>query len=419
MVELSHRQVFESAGQAELILAEEAARAPTAEAAPLPVAEAPAAAAPQKTGRRIFKRAVIAAALLAGVAFAGDFGYRYWTVGRFIESTDDAYVKADYTTVAPKVAGYIRQVLVNDNDAVKSGQVLASIDDRDFQAALSQARANLKAAEAAISNIDAQIALQQSVIGQARATIDASQASLDFAVSDAARSARLISNGAGTQSRAEQTQSAREQAAAAVERDRAALVAAENKVPVLQSQREQTVAERDRTAAAAQQAELNLSYTDIVAAVDGTVGARSIRVGQYVTSGTQLMAVVPLHAVYVVANFKETQLTYISPGQSVEIKVDSFPDISIKGHVDSVSPASGLEFSLLPPDNATGNFTKIVQRIPVKIVIDDQALIGLLRSGMSVEPEIDTKAAQSEARASTAAEGDYPAPLDDPSLIPE
>ncbi|MGO8073652.1 HlyD family secretion protein [Rhizobium leguminosarum] len=404
MVELPRKDVFESAREAEQILAEEAARAPAAEAPPMPVSKAPVAEAsvaeaPKKTGRRIVKRAVIAAVLIAGVAFAGDFGHHYWTVGRFIESTDDAYVKADYTTVAPKVAGYIKAVLVNDNHAVKAGQVLARIDDRDFQAALSQAKADVKAAEAAITNIDAQIALQQSVIEQAKATVDASQASLDFAVSDAARSARLITNGAGTQSRAEQTQSARDQAAAAVERDRAALVTAQNKVPVLQTEREQTVAQRDRAAAAAQQAELNLSYTDIVAAVDGTVGARSIRVGQYVTSGTQLMAVVPLHAVYVVANFKETQLTYISPGQSVEIKVDSFPDISIKGHVDSVSPASGLEFSLLPPDNATGNFTKIVQRIPVKIVIDDEALSGLLRSGMSVEPEIDTKAAQTSAAA--------------------
>ncbi|ACE90265.1 EmrA family multidrug resistance transporter protein [Rhizobium phaseoli] len=397
MVELPRKQFFESAGEAERILAEEAARAPAAEAPATPMTGTPVAQAPEKTGRRMLKRAVIAAALLAGAAFAGDFGYRYWTVGRFIESTDDAYVKADYTTVAPKVAGYIKQVLVNDNDVVKSGQVLARIDDRDFQAALSQARADVKAAEAAITNIDAQIALQQSVIQQAKATVDASQASLDFAVSDAARSARLITNGAGTQSRAEQTQSARDQAAAAVERDRAALVAAENKVPVLRTEREQAAAQRDRAAAAAHQAELNLSYTDIVAAVDGTVGARSIRVGQYVTSGTQLMAVVPLHAVYVVANFKETQLTYVRPGQSVEIKVDSFPDIAIKGHVDSVSPASGLEFSLLPPDNATGNFTKIVQRIPVKIVIDDGALSGLLRSGMSVEPEVDTKAAQSEA----------------------
>ncbi|MEK1876324.1 MAG: HlyD family secretion protein, partial [Rhizobium altiplani] len=135
------------------------------------------------------------------------------------------------------------------------------------------------------------------------------------------------------------------------------------------------------------------SYTQIIAPVDGTVGARTIRVGQFVTSGTQLMAVVPLHSVYVVANFKETQLTHVRAGQPVEVKVDSFPDVEIKGHVDSISPASGLEFSLLPPDNATGNFTKIVQRIPVKIVIDDEKVSGLLRAGMSVEPEIDTKAA--------------------------
>jgi membrane fusion protein (multidrug efflux system) len=383
MVELPRKEAFESA-QPETAKVSEVHTPPVLEAA---------VEAPKTSSRSVFKRGVIAAALLAGGLYGANVGYHYWTVGRFIESTDDAYVKADYTTIAPKVAGYVKDVLVKDNDAVKAGQVLARIDDRDFQAALSQARADLKAAEAAITNIDAQVQLQQSIIGQAKASIDASRASLAFAQSDAARNARLITSGAGTQSRAEQSQSLKDQASAAVERDEAALVAAQNKVPVLQTQRDQTVAQRDRAAAAAHQAELNLSYTDIVAAVDGTVGARSIRVGQFVTAGTQLMAIVPLHAVYVVANFKETQLTNVRPGQDVEIKVDSFPDVAIRGHVDSLSPASGLEFSLLPPDNATGNFTKIVQRIPVKIVIDDEALSGLLRSGMSVEPEIDTKAA--------------------------
>ena len=394
MVELPRNEAFKNASQADAAPAGETAKSPAAEAPRAPVGEAaaPAAATAPKTGRELLKRGALVVALLAGVAFGADFGYHYWTVGRFIESTDDAFVKADYTTVAPKITGYIKDVLVNDNDTVRAGQVLARIDDRDFQAALSQAKANLKAAEAAIGNIDAQILLQQSLIDQAKATEAASQASLDFARSDAARSARLISNGAGTQSQAEQTQSTRDQAAAAVERDHAALVAAQNKVPVLQTQRDQAAAQRDSSAAAVQQAELNLSYTDIVAAVDGTVGARSIRIGQYVTSGTQLMAVVPLHSVYVVANFKETQLTYVRPGQSVEIKVDSFPDLSIKGHVDSLSPASGLEFSLLPPDNATGNFTKIVQRIPVKIVFPaGGALAGRLRPGMSVGVSIDTK----------------------------
>jgi len=386
MVELPRKEAFEAAGEPEVARVTEAPAAPAADVAS-------AVEAKGKKGRKLVKRTILAAAFLAGAAFVADYGHHYWTVGRFIESTDDAYVKADYTTVAPKVSGYVAAVLVGDNDAVKAGQVLAKIDDRDHQAALSQVKADVKAATAAITNLDAQIELQQSIIGQARATIDASLATLDFARSDAARSQRLITNGAGTQSRAEQSQSLRDQAQAALERDRAALVAAEKKVPVLQTQREQAVAQRERAAAAQHQAELNLSYTQIVAPVDGTVGARTIRVGQFVTSGTQLMAVVPLHSVYVVANFKETQLTHVRAGQPVEVKVDSFPDVEIKGHVDSISPASGLEFSLLPPDNATGNFTKIVQRIPVKIVIDDEKVSGLLRAGMSVEPEIDTKAA--------------------------
>ncbi|MBD9453362.1 HlyD family secretion protein [Rhizobium sp. RHZ02] len=386
MVELPRKEAFEAAGEPEVARVTEAPAAPAADVAS-------AVEAKGKKGRKLVKRAILAAAFLAGAPFVADYGHHYWTVGRFIESTDDAYVKADYTTVAPKVSGYVAAVLVGDNDAVEAGQVLAKIDDRDHQAALSQVKADVKAATAAITNLDAQIELQQSIIGQARATIDASLATLDFARSDAARSQRLITNGVGTQSRAEQSQSLRDQAQAALERDRAALVAAEKKVPVLQTQREQAVAQRERAAAAQHQAELNLSYTQIIAPVDGTVGARTIRVGQFVTSGTQLMAVVPLHSVYVVANFKETQLTHVRAGQPVEVKVDSFPDVEIKGHVDSISPASGLEFSLLPPDNATGNFTKIVQRIPVKIVIDDEKVSGLLRAGMSVEPEIDTKAA--------------------------
>ena len=388
MVELPRAAAFNAATQTSVAKAQDAP--PVAESSGSPVESAQVLVKAGK-GRKIVKRGLILAALLAGVAFGANFGYHYWTVGRFIESTDDAYVKADYTTIAPKVAGYIGIVSVNDNDVVKAGQVLARIDDRDFQTALAQARADVKAADAAISNLDAQIELQQSVIGQAKATIDASQASLDFARSDAARSVRLISNGAGTQSRAEQSQSLSQQAIAALQRDQAALVAAEKKIPVLQTQRDQMVAQRDRSVAAASQAELNLSYTTITAPVDGVVGARSLRVGQYVTSGTQLMAVVPTYSSYVVANFKETQLTNVRAGQPVAIRIDSFPDLTIKGHVDSVSPASGLEFSLLPPDNATGNFTKIVQRIPVKIVFDDASLNGLLRSGMSAEPDIDTK----------------------------
>ena len=366
--------------------------------APEPVA--PAAGAPEAGSprRRIVKRAAFGLGLLAATALAGDFGYDYWTVGRFMVSTDDAYVQADYTTVAPKVSGYIADVLVQDNETVKAGQVLAHIDDRDFRAAEAQAKAGVDAAEAAIGNIDAETVLQQSVIEEARAAIGASQASLNFNRSDVVRYNDLARNGYASQQRAQQSETARSQSAAELQRDQAALTAAQKKIGVLETQRVQAVAERDRAQAILRQADLNLSYTTITAPVDGTVGARSLRVGAFVNAGTQLMAVVPLNAAYIVANFKETQLTRMRDGQPVTVKVDSFPGVKITAHVDSLSPASGLEFSLLPPDNATGNFTKIVQRIPVKIVLDDAHLANLLRAGMSVEPTVNTKPVQAAAK---------------------
>jgi membrane fusion protein (multidrug efflux system) len=348
--------------------------------------------------RRIVKRAALGLGLLAATALAADFGYDYWTVGRFMVSTDDAYVKADYTTVAPKVSGYIADVLVQDNETVKAGQVLAHIDDRDFRAAEAQAKAGVDAAEAAIGNIDAETALQQSVIEEARAAIAASEASLKFNQADVARYSDLARNGYASRQRAQQSETARSRSAAELQRNQAALTAAEKKIAVLETERVKAVAERDRAQAVLRQADLNLSYTTITAPVDGTVGARSLRVGAFVSAGTQLMAVVPLKAAYIVANFKETQLTRMRDGQPVTVRVDSFPGVEIAGHVDSLSPASGLEFSLLPPDNATGNFTKIVQRIPVKIVLDDARFTKLLRAGMSVEPTVNTKSAQAEAK---------------------
>ena len=343
--------------------------------------------------RRSLKHAAFGLALAAGVATAVIYGYRYWTVGQYLETTDDAYVKADYTTVAPKVSGYIAEVLVQDNQRVRAGQALARIDDRDFRAALDQARADVAAAEAAIRNQDAQAVLQQSIIAQRKADIAANQAQVNFAQQDDQRYQHLKQTGYGTVQRAQQSEALLRERSAQLDRSQAGMIAAQKKLDVLATERAQTIAARDRSLAAARQAELNLSYTTIVAPVDGTVGARSLRVGQFVQAGTQLMAVVPLHAVYIVANFKETQLAHVRAGQPVDIKVDGLSGVTLRGHVDSLSPASGLEFSLLPPDNATGNFTKIVQRIPVKIVIDEEGLAGLLRSGMSVEPSIDTKAA--------------------------
>lgn len=344
-----------------------------------------------RPSRQAVKRAAIGLALSLGVAVAGHYGYDYWTTGRYLEATDDAYVKADSTIVAPKVSGYIANVLVGDNEKVRAGQPLAKIDDRDFKAALDQARADVAAGEASVRNIDAQLELQQPIIAQSTADVAAADANLKFAQEERARYDDLMKSGSGTIQRAQQTDAALRASTAQLQHAKSGLLAAQRKVDVLTTQRAQATAQLDRARAVAQQAALNLSYTEITAPVDGTVGARSLRVGQYVQAGTQLMAVVPLDAVYVVANFKETQLTHMRPGQPVELRVDSFRNQPLRGHIDSLSPASGLEFALLPPDNATGNFTKIVQRVPVKIVLDDHELTGLLRPGMSAVPTVDTK----------------------------
>ena len=343
--------------------------------------------------RLAIKRTAWALALTLGVAAAADFGYGYLTTGRYLESTDDAYVKADSTIIAPKVSGYLDEVLVGDNQPVKAGQILARIDDRDFKTALDQAHADVEASEAAVHNLDAQIALQQPVIEQGTADVAAAEATLKFAQEEQARYDDLMKTGSGTVQRAQQTDSALREKVAQLAHGKSGLLAAQKKIDVLTTERKKAEAQVTHAKAVERQMALNLTYTTITAPVDGTVGARSLRVGQFVQAGTLLMAVVPLDAVYLVANFKETQLTHVRNGQPVEISIDSFHSTKLKGHVDSLSPASGLEFALLPPDNATGNFTKIVQRVPVKIVIDDRTLIGLLRPGMSAEPTIDTKAA--------------------------
>jgi membrane fusion protein (multidrug efflux system) len=349
-----------------------------------------------KTGfqpyRQAIKRAALGLALALGVAGAADFGYDYLTTGRYLQSTDDAYVKADSTIVSPKVSGYLAEVLVGDNEPVKAGQLLARIDDRDFRTALDQAHADVAGSEAAVRNLDAQIALQQPVIEQGTADVSAAEATLQFAQQEQARYDGLMKSGSGTVQRAQQTDSELREKIAQLHHGKSGLIAAQKKVDVLTTDRAKAVAQLDHARAVEAQMALNLSYTEISAPVEGTVGARTLRVGQFVQAGTQLMAVVPLDAVYVVANFKETQLTHVRNGQPVEVQIDSFHGTRLKGHVDSLSPASGLEFALLPPDNATGNFTKIVQRVPVKIVLDDHSLNGLLRPGMSAEPTVNTKA---------------------------
>jgi len=342
--------------------------------------------------KKILKKVALATVALGVLAGAGVYGYRYWTVDRFLESTDDAYLKADYTTVAPKVSGYIAEVLVDDNQKVKAGQMLARIDDHDFKTVRAQAKADVASAKAQIANLAAQQTLQQSIIAQAKADIAAAEAALAFAEADYSRYHYLRKTGFGSVQRDQQAEASLREKRADLERDHAVLLAAERQLDVLKTEQVKAETALARSRAVKHQADLNVGYTVISAPIDGTVGARSIRVGQYVQAGTALMAVVPLENVFVVANFKETQLTDVRAGEQVKVSVDSFPGVTVTGRVDSLSPASGLEFALLPPDNATGNFTKIVQRIPVKIVFDaDNKLAGLLRPGMSVTATIDTK----------------------------
>jgi membrane fusion protein (multidrug efflux system) len=362
---------------------------------------APAASVPAKKFN--FRKMLMTGAALAVLAGGLWYGWDYWTVGQYLISTDDAYVKADNTTIAPKVSGYLREVLVGDNEPVRAGQVLARIDERDYRVALDQADADVVAADAAIASKQAQLEVQQTMIDAAKATVDVDSATVMFAAQENKRYTDLASTGYGSLQNAQQAQSRIAAAQATVQRDTANVAAALKQVDLLKAEIEQAKAARGRAAAVRDQAGLNLGYTTIVAPIDGVVGNRSLRVGQYVQAGTQLMSVVPLASAYVVANYKETQLTDVREGQAVTIAVDTFPGQVVHGHVDSIAPASGQEFALLPPDNATGNFTKVVQRIPVKIALDADSNTAIeLRPGMSVVPTIETKS-QAQHRQAVAA----------------
>lgn len=346
---------------------------------------------PSGRSKRSLRRLLLIGAGLAVLGGGFHFGREYWLVGRFHVSTDDAYVQADNITVAPKVSGYLVRVLVGDNEMVKAGQVLAQIDARDYTVALEQARADVAAADAAIASRQAAIEVQQANTESAKATIIADYANKAFAEQESQRYAYLAKTGFGSVQNAQQSASRIATALAAIQRDEAALTSAMAQVGLQKAELAQAHAALAHSQAVQDQAELNLGYATIQSPMDGTVGNRTLRIGQYVQAGTQLMSIVPDTA-YVIANFKETQLTDVRRGQLVTIQVDMFPDRTYSGHVDSLAPASGQTFALLPPDNATGNFTKVVQRIPVRITLDpDVAALADLRPGMSVTPTINTK----------------------------
>jgi membrane fusion protein (multidrug efflux system) len=338
------------------------------------------------------RQILIGLAALIVLAGAGDYGHYYWTTGRYLVSTDDATVAAHSVAISPKISGYIADDAVDDNEIVHAGQILARIDDRDYRTALAAAQANVAAAQAGIQHLEQQIDQQQLTVAAAGDAVTTDQAALVFSRQQLTRYSGLAHIGAGTVQDSQQWQADITEKEAALARDTAQVGVAKKQIDVFDAALEQAKAMLSGQQAALHQAELNLSYTTITAPVDGTVGDRSLRLGQYVQAGTELMEIVPLSAVYVTANYKETQLTDVRPGQPVVIAVDTFPGVPVHGVVNSIAPASGEEFALLPPDNATGNYTKIVQRIPVKITIDPRdKLFGRLRPGMSVEPTINTK----------------------------
>jgi membrane fusion protein (multidrug efflux system) len=341
-------------------------------------------------------------AMLAAVVLVAGGGYgTYWfLIGRFYESTNDAYLGADNVTVAPKVAGYVVALNVQDNQPVKQGDVLARIDPRDYETAADSAAADLQSAEANAANIDALLTEQRSAIAQAEATVEADRATITFAEQELRRYGALARTGAGSTQRNQQAEADLAQKKAALERDRAAAQAAQAHIGVLQSQRRQAEAVIAAKKAALEQAKINLEQTNIIAPIDGVVGDRSVRQGQYVQAGSKLMSVVPTNHIYLLANFKETQTGRMKPGQPVSIELDTFPGKTIAGTVDSLAPGTGAQFALLPPENATGNFTKIVQRVPVKILLDpNDPLTARIRPGLSATATVDIHPAQTKAKA--------------------
>jgi membrane fusion protein (multidrug efflux system) len=332
---------------------------------------------------------VVLAILLLAVVAAD---WNLWIGTSVLQTTDDAYLQADITPLAAKSPGYVRSVPVQDFQKVKAGDLLVEIVDDDYQAQLDQAQANVETAQAAIDNIEQQKVLQQALVQQAEATIEATQADLTrYHLETVRQQNLLVTKYAGTEQLVEQAVDNEKHTKAVLALNQAQLAQQRQQLNVLDSQEKQANAALKAQRAARDLAKIALGYTRITAPVDGMVSERQVRPGQYVSVGTEVISLVPLPNIWAVANYKETQMTRIRLGQPARVTVDAFPGVLLHGHVDSWSPASGAEFSLLPPDNATGNFTKVVQRIPVKIVLDrDPSLGDLLRPGMSVIATIDT-----------------------------
>jgi membrane fusion protein (multidrug efflux system) len=346
---------------------------------------------PVKPKRRLAKRVLLPLIAIGALVGLGFYGNHWWTAGRFIEETDDAYVGGDVTVIGPKVGGYIAELLVTDNQPVHAGDLLARIDDRDYRVALLKTEGAVAAENALLANLDATAQLQQALIAQARASIDATQAEMTRAQADYLRYQRLVKTSAVSVESAQRAEATFRTALAEHARAQATLLATQRQLDVIATQKQQARAALTQAEADHQTAQLNLSYTELRAPVDGVIGNRKARVGAYASAGAQLLVVVPARGLWVDANFKEDQLAEMLPGQAVSIRADVLPGREFHGHLSSLAPATGAQFSVLPAENATGNFTKIVQRVPVRIHLDDvDGVLGQLRPGLSVIVEVDT-----------------------------
>jgi membrane fusion protein, multidrug efflux system len=345
-------------------------------------------------GGRLTPRARI---LLAGVGLAalvigGAWGAHWWLVGRFIQSTDDAYLQADSVTIAPKISGYIAEVYVADNQPVPAGAPLVRLDSRQYQAALAQLTATTAARRADIARGEADLLLQRANIAQAHAQLEGARANETYALAQIRRYEPLVSSGAETGERLAELRNAHSQADATLEADKAALESAERQIGSTQAQILQARAQLDAAAASAESARLDAEDTVVKSSIAGRVGDRTVRVGQYVQPGTRLMTIVPVQDVYLEANFKETQIGLMRAGQQATIHIDALSGADLQGTVASFAPGTGSEFALLPPQNATGNFTKIVQRVPVRIHVDaGEEARKVLVPGLSVTVKVDTR----------------------------
>jgi membrane fusion protein (multidrug efflux system) len=359
------------------------------------VTQVEAPAAKTGIGRRTVLLGIGAVLLIAGIVY----GVRWWTVGRFIESTDDAYLQADSVTIAPKVSGYVAEVYVVDNQTVKTGDPLVRLDRRQYQAILEQANATIAARKADIARGAAELLQQQANIAQAKAQLEGARSSQTHAIQEVKRYEPLVATGAETNEKLADLVNARNQAASQVAADVAAVQAAERQPATTQAQIEQARAQLEAAEASFRQAQLDTQDTIVRSTLDGRVGDRTVRVGQYAQPGTRFMTIVPVQDVYLEANFKETQIGLMRAGQPATIHVDALSGTDLHGTVVSFSPGTGSQFALLPPQNATGNFTKIVQRVPVRIHIDaGQETRSVLVPGLSVTVKVDTRSGQESAK---------------------